>query len=45
MKILKKIDFIGKHRKMFSVENIFRKNDLSENIFLRKLFYVKVNGA
>ena len=35
----------GKHRKMFSAENIFRENDFSENIFRRKPFYVEVNGA
>ena len=35
----------GKYRKMFSVENIFWENDFSENIFRRKPFYVKVNGA
>ena len=35
----------GKHRKMFSAENIFRKNDLFENIFRQKPFYVEVNGA
>jgi hypothetical protein len=35
----------GKHRKMFSTENIFRENDLSENIFLRKSFYAEVKGA
>jgi hypothetical protein len=34
-----------KHRKMFSIENIFRENDFSEYIFQRKLFYVEVNGA
>jgi hypothetical protein len=35
----------GKHRKMFSTENIFRENDFPENIFQRKLFYVEVNGT
>jgi hypothetical protein len=35
----------GKHHKMFSAENIFRKNDFPKNIFQRKLFYVEVNGA
>ena len=35
----------GKHCKMFSVENIFRENDFSKNIFRRKSFYVEVNGA
>ena len=35
----------GKHRKMFSAENIFMENDFSENIFRRKPFYVEVNGA
>jgi hypothetical protein len=35
----------GKRRKMFSTENIFRKNDFLENIFQRKPFYVEVNGA
>ena len=32
----------GKHCKMFSVENIFRENDFSKNIFRRKSFYVEV---
>ena len=35
----------GKHRKIFSAENIFKENDFSENIFRRKPFYVEVNGA
>jgi hypothetical protein len=35
----------GKHRKMFSAENIFRENNFLENIFRQKLFYVEVNGA
>ena len=35
----------SKHRKMFSIENIFRENDFSENIFRRKPFYVEVNEA
>ena len=34
-----------KHRKMFSAENIFRKNDLSKNIFRQKPFYIEINGA
>jgi hypothetical protein len=35
----------GKYRKRFSIENIFRENDFSENIFQRKSFYVEVNKA
>ena len=35
----------GKHRKMFSIENIFKENNFSENIFQWKPFYVKVNRA
>jgi hypothetical protein len=34
-----------KYRKIFSIENIFKENDFSENIFRRKLFYVEVNRA
>jgi hypothetical protein len=47
MKKKKKLIFhaYGKCCKMFSAENIFRENDLSENIFRWKSFYVEVNGA
>jgi hypothetical protein len=30
---------------MFSIKNIFKENDLFENIFRRKPFYVEVNEA
>jgi hypothetical protein len=46
MKTLKKklwFSVRAKHRKMFSAENIFLKNGLSENILRQKPFYAETN--